>query len=754
MSHPSTSPSAFTEAVAAFRRGEFAQARAMAQGLADKEPGRPVVWELLAASEEQLGRLREAAATLDRGIAANPNAANLQNLAGAIWTRLDDPQRAMTHFRRAIAIQPGFAMAWLNLGRLSAVNGARRDAEEAFRAAMRAEPENPIFATELAILLAEGGDPTAAERQTEDADRKTRTFFATPRPQEVQAQMAGLRLRAAKAIADAFVNTGASLKALGHLEDAIRLGAGPETQSTFLAMLRGVRFTSPRATLKPILQRALAEHWAPAIELSAICAQILLLQPEFQAVSKRLSDDTPLAETEIQTGSFRHVFSDALFLAYLDKVLVAEPAMENLLRNLRRALASYVAKAALDVPSAHLCVALANQFFVGEYVAGTQEGESEIEEQLRTKCREALARNEQPPPSAVAMLCAYRPLMQALPKEEISKLTRVDALRPLFARQWDAPHEEIRLRADIPALTQVRTGVSQAVQEQYEDHPFPIWIDPPGRAKRIRPSEWLAQCFPAASAPPLEEGEQYRTLVAGCGTGHEIAALNLTLADIQILAVDLSLTSLAFAKRKSAELGHRNVTYAQADVLELGGLDRRFDIIFSAGVLHHLADPLAGWATLRDLLKPNGVMYVALYSKLARRAVTAARHFVAINGYGATTEEIRRFRRDIAGMSEETAPEWRRDLMNRIDFYSVSMLRDLLFHVQETTYTIDEIEQAIRALGLEFRGFDVDAGVQKKFSARFGTRVEAAALLENWKTFEAENSSVFSGMYHFLVQKR
>jgi len=34
-----------------------------------------------------------------------------------------------------------------------------------------------------------------------------------------------------------------------------------------------------------------------------------------------------------------------------------------------------------------------------------------------------------------------------------------------------------------------------------------------------------------------------------------------------------------------------NIEYDQADLLELGLLQRRFDIISSGGVLHHLADP-------------------------------------------------------------------------------------------------------------------------------------------------------------------
>ena len=35
-------------------------------------------------------------------------------------------------------------------------------------------------------------------------------------------------------------------------------------------------------------------------------------------------------------------------------------------------------------------------------------------------------------------------------------------------------------------------------------------------------------------------------------------------------------------------------------------LNKKFDIIESVGVLHHMADPLMGWASLTDCLKKDG----------------------------------------------------------------------------------------------------------------------------------------------------
>ena len=47
------------------------------------------------------------------------------------------------------------------------------------------------------------------------------------------------------------------------------------------------------------------------------------------------------------------------------------------------------------------------------------------------------------------------------------------------------------------------------------------------------------------------------------------------LMNAEVLAVDLSLNSLSYAKRKSAEPGFSNIEYAQGDILQLCTLGRR-----------------------------------------------------------------------------------------------------------------------------------------------------------------------------------
>ena len=114
-------------------------------------------------------------------------------------------------------------------------------------------------------------------------------------------------------------------------------------------------------------------------------------------------------------------------------------------------------------------------------------------------------------------------------------------------------------------------------------------------------------------------------LIAGCGTGQHSIGTACRFKDSTVLAVDLSLSSLAYAKRKTQELTIRNIEYMQADILDLGQLNKQFDIIESSGVLHHMDNPMAGWKILTDCLKPGGLMKIGLYSELARYHIISIR---------------------------------------------------------------------------------------------------------------------------------
>jgi SAM-dependent methyltransferase len=257
----------------------------------------------------------------------------------------------------------------------------------------------------------------------------------------------------------------------------------------------------------------------------------------------------------------------------------------------------------------------------------------------------------------------------------------------------------------------------------------------------------LRQKFPLTSFERHGKSGTIEFLIAGCGTGQHSIETAQSFKGAQVLAVDLSLSSLSYAKRKTRELGLTSIEYAQADLLQLGTLDRSFDVIEAIGVLHHLADPLAGWRILLSLLRPGGFMRLGLYSEVARRNIVKARVLIVEQGYGATAGEIRLSRQRVMDQSAIFGTT-----INSLDFFSTSACRDLLFHVQEHRMLLTGIDAFLRQNNLTFLGFEIDGDVLHAYKQRFPSD-PAATNLGQWQTFENENPDTFVGMYQLWIQK-
>ncbi len=526
-------------------------------------------------------------------------------------------------------------------------------------------------------------------------------------------------------------------EALGHFQQAIEMGADRPVQALFMRCLFGVRFTAPAPALKPILVRAFRELWAPPADLVRVAAPLLLVEHDY-----REALDAPQT---LASPCLRRIAADPLLLTMLNLAIVTDPQLEHLLTSIRHAL---LAEAGGGEAFLGLGAALAAQCFATEYAYVETDGETRAVEALAEEISAAWRSGSPVAAAQLAVLACYRPLLGYSWHDEVLRSTWPPILAPLLDRQLRDPQKEMALRQIIERLTPIRDEVSKAVQTQYSENPFPQWFTSPLRAKNYDPQDWIRHTFP--NAPTLPAASPREVLVAGCGTGQETAGLSLLFADVRILAVDLSLASLAYAKRRAADLKLSNVSFAQADLLELGALNRQFDIVVCAGVLHHLADPLAGLRVLREVTRPGGCLMIALYSQIGRREIVAARDFVALHGYSATPADLRRFRKDVYALGEGTP--WRDFLLSRDDFYNLSMLRDLVFHVQEHRFTISQIVAALAEEKLRFCGFASEPGLHDAFKQRFGDTADLFDLVL-WNRFEEENPQAFAGMYHFLVQR-
>lgn len=98
-------------------------------------------------------------------------------------------------------------------------------------------------------------------------------------------------------------------------------------------------------------------------------------------------------------------------------------------------------------------------------------------------------------------------------------------------------------------------------------------------------------------------------LECGCGSGRNIIRI-AEYGAREVVGVDLG-SSVDVAFRKSRHLPNVHVVQADIFAIPLGG---DFDVVFSAGVLHHLPDPGKGFQATMRHLRPGGTATHNVYS--------------------------------------------------------------------------------------------------------------------------------------------
>ena len=442
----------------------------------------------------------------------------------------------------------------------------------------------------------------------------------------------------------------------------------------------------------------------------------------------------------------QNLSKEELFLLMLQKSLMTDKFLEKLLTKLRYEILFTLVDSNQNILKRYFdfIVSLAEQCLLNEYVYVQSKKEINHVNQLKNK----IVNNKEINELEMAILGCYIPLYTS--KNITNKLLDYKSKNILFndliTMQIKEPLKEKELANSIKSFDKIFDSVSKKVREQYEEHPYPRWR----YTNKNLPSNFLFKLNNEIKPNKIEYSNKFvnpNVLIAGCGTGKHITIAERYL-NANILGVDLSLASLAYAKRKTEELGFKNIEFLHADILQLKNLNRKFDVIECVGTLHHMKDPLTGLKVLLDLLEPHGFLKLGLYSEIARQHIVKAREFIKKKKFKNTIKDIRNCRESI--FNEKKDPLLQK-IFHSNDFYSTSSVRDLMFHVKEHRFTIPEISKMLKNLNLEFLGF-LNLLIKIKFS-KFFPNDKKNISLDNWNQFEISNPDTFSNMYQFWVRK-
>ncbi len=685
---------------------------------------------------QKLGRIEEAIICFERAITINPDYAEAYNNLGNAYFALDRFDDAMPYFKQALIIKPDFAEAHFNQGNVLHSLDRLDEAISHFQQAISIRSSFPEAYYNFGNTLHALGRMDEAIANYEQA-LSLKPDYAEPHNK----------------LGNIYNELGMQWECFVCQRRAFSLDRQNDTYwISFARSLDTLSFSTVDDRLFQDLYDLL-DH--PAVEAKPLAESIISAlrhHPEFITLIEKVNDDEMNNIT--YSDAAKRLLSIPLLLKFMVLSSVHDLEVEKMFTILRRSLLLNLKQQQSNEASClPFSSALALHCFTNEYIFMETVEETAEVDLLHEEISSLITNGQTVSPLAIITLATYRPLYHYPWANLLLNLDWPDEFQNVIVRQLKEPLEESALRVQIPNLTFIHDSTSQAVRNQYEENPYPRWVKP-----GLRVTATTIQAFLEASPLRFDLGNYSspsnpKILVAGCGTGqHAIKTASMFL-NAHVLAVDLSLASLSYAKRKTKELKISNIEYAQADIMELVSIDRQFDLIESVGVLHHLLDPLAGWRNLTSLLRPGGIMKIGLYSESARQDVVSGRSLIENKGYSTSPEDIRRCRQDIIAMAANGECEMKKIFTFR-DFFQLSELRDLLFHVQEHRYTIPQIESEIHQLGLEFLGFEIrNQKAMAQFKAMH-TETNAQTSLSLWHEFETQNPDTFRGMYQFWLRKR
>jgi len=245
--------------------------------------------------------------------------------------------------------------------------------------------------------------------------------------------------------------------------------------------------------------------------------------------------------------------------------------------------------------------------------------------------------------------------------------------------------------------------MADAVHAQYEDLPYPP-RDPRDERKRLiigSPSHIL-EIDHYLFAGRRDWTKPFRALIAGGGTGDALIMLAQQLADrgcpAEILYLDLSAASRAIAEERARVRRLDNIEFHTGSLLDAEQYGA-FDYIDCCGVLHHLADPPAGFRALAAALKPDGGMGIMVYGALGRTGVYHAQDMLRmITADVPAAERIATARKLIDSLP---ATNWLKRNTAITDYRGEdAALFDMLLHARDRAYRVPELAAELDGAGL------------------------------------------------------
>ena len=674
----------------------------------------------------KLNQLEIAEKIIEEAIQLKPSLPNGHCIRGLILKGLDKYDESRLSLEKAIELDKNYFDAYINLGLLNKDSNKYNEAEEYYLKALEINNKSAIAHLNLG----------ACYKEKQDLDK---AILHTKMAIEIDNKLENCYLN----LATIYNQIGDYKKSLSLTKKELLLHKHSELSYQLISELikKGeVLNTSEkdnRELLKNLLNRKDISHRELFGNINSL-------------ISKEILEELSILESKLyENNKFNILIKDKELVKALSLLIFCSPLWEKVLGNIRKnILLNYSDKDKISNSIFNFIIGLGSQCFLNEYVYYIS-----TEEKDKLKELKKIINNNKNQDYKLAIISCYQSL-SSINDEIINLNTYIPnkkELNNLLNLQFKELNAEKKISKGIKKIGNIKDSTSKEVKNQYELNPYPRWrYNSYAKENKLNFLSVInSEISPNTIKPNSVQltNKKINILIAGCGTGIQIIEAS-RYSNCEITAIDLSNSSISYAKRKVDEYGLKNINFIEMDLLELTSLNKRFDLIECSGVLHHMNEPSKGLSNLFDVLEPEGFLKLGLYSKYAREEILKARKLIKEKDIKPNIDGIRNFRNDLLNGEIKEVNE----ISNWSDFYSTSMCRDLCFHTHENCYTLIEIKNMLKVSNLEFLGFTLSKEIRDKYQID-NKDIDSLKDLELWDKFEKLNPNSFREMYQFWARK-
>lgn len=162
-----------------------------------------------------------------------------------------------------------------------------------------------------------------------------------------------------------------------------------------------------------------------------------------------------------------------------------------------------------------------------------------------------------------------------------------------------------------------RSRVSEDLEEDRVTEPSPDWDWDSIYEQDVLPAYSIGAPQPELAA--LIDGGKVRSEVLDAGCGHAALSLELAARGFLVVGLDVSEAAVEAASAEAARRGLISASFAQADLIDFGGYDGRFNTVMDSGCLHTLPTQLrqSYVQALHDAAAPGAGLFILAFAKEA-----------------------------------------------------------------------------------------------------------------------------------------